>query len=287
MSGGHDPSSVDAGAARPPGWSSQPLPRSPARAVKALLRSVFRDPRTNEKLLLFFAAQVRETLTARLLRAHGRILGGLFEGLAIPAHVSHRNLAFAQVMGSYESFLQAVIAEVAPRHDRFVDIGCACGFYTNGVAKRFGLPAVGVELDAEQVPLADAIAAANGLTDVRHVHERPGYDLLTYLQDGALHLVDIEGGEWELVERVRPETLRRAGFLVELHEAGGRSIADLQAAFEARFGATHEVRWVREAFPEDEVLGRLQALGVPRTVGLMALAESRGIYQIWADIRPR
>lgn len=260
----------------------------PARFV---LDNLVRDEHHADRLFMYFLRRQRRVWLERGLRDHGSILGGTFKGLLLPRDAVHDNLTFAQLVGCYERQVQAVVKEHVGNYKRFVDIGCACGVYTNGVTRTYGVPSIGIDLDPSQVERADRISRANGLTDITHVAPPEGYDPMEYIDDGSFVMVDIEGAEWHLLDALDPAKVPNAMFLIELHKYGSKGLDELEARIRADFEPTHDVDMVHEATGgvsiDLETWTTLSEMGVPRTFAPMLVAELRDYYQRWAIITPK
>src|SRR5262245_52325438 len=116
------------------------------------------------KASLFFALQkqLRLSLSSRLFWEMPSVRCGLFKGMLIIEDViAHQNFNLAHVLGTFEPCVQGLLPGIS--FQRFVAIGCGCGFYSVGMPYRFRCLSVGFDIDAEQVRLAETLAKSNGL----------------------------------------------------------------------------------------------------------------------------
>ncbi len=220
--------------------------------------------------------------------AHGRVVSGPFRGMRWPADVSCPRY----LLGTQELELsKAIEALIATKPDLIANVGAADGYYAVGLALR--LPrtrVIGFEGDADAARRCAEVIAANGVeTSVEVRGFCTAETLEAVLQEGAspLVVIDIEGGEIDVLDPSRAPSLSRAAILVETHDLYRPGCAE---TVRRRFGATHVIESIRTRpraladFPPDFVpwLPRL----APRTcVGL--LAEERGADQEWLILTPR
>ena len=258
--------------------------------IRFILTQIFRNQHVNEKLCLFFFRAVRAYYSNVLIQKYHRVLGGAYEGLKVPQIANHQNFTYVQITGMYEAFIQQIIDKKLSHHKKFIDIGCGCGHYTNGIAYKYHIPTLGVDLDPKQIEMANSIAKLNNLKDATHVAAQPGYDATEYLEDKALHLMDIEGGEWIVMEQMDPKNYKKASFLIELHKFGEKTVADTKAMIEKKFAKTHKITQLTEDFQRtdkgEEVYALIRDAGVPRQFSYMLLTEPRDYYQSWLLVEP-
>jgi precorrin-6B methylase 2 len=173
-----------------------------------------------------------------------RAVTGPFRGMRIElSPLSSRHL-LGYILGSQELELREAIEEIAAREYRTIlNIGAADGYYAVGLAMRAPQARiVAFEALPELHPVIARTAAANGVTSRISIEGTCTSALLRARLDAAkgptLILMDIEGGEIELLDpRAVPE-LARADVLVETHDA---FVADATTTLVDRFGATHDI----------------------------------------------
>lgn len=172
----------------------------------------------------------------------GRVRGGLFRGMRY-AHVGPGMAVAPKLLGTYEAELIPVLAwAMRAGFARIVNIGTAEGYYAVGFAR--ALPGASVEAfecDPHRQRQLARNAADNGVgARIRpHGLAEPGA-LRGVLADPAetFILVDIEGGERELLDLALVPELRHAWMLVELHP-GVRP--DVERTLAGRWAASHRI----------------------------------------------
>lgn len=164
-------------------------------------------------------------LIARLwlgLNRPPRVLGGPFSGLLYPAYGIGSEY-FPKLLGSYELELHESIRALSLQSfDRIIVIGAGEGYYVGGLAGLF--PDASIichEADADGQAAVAEMAADNGFT-LRL--ENRGFcspeDLRASMESWLRTLVvmDVEGGERQLLDPSVIPALRQATILVEVHD---------------------------------------------------------------------
>lgn len=269
--------------------SSSSLLRKVVRALQSraafFLASRLGEP---HKASLFFALQKQQRLSvsARLLSERPSVRCGLFEGMLITKDaIAHQNFNLAHVLGTFEPCVQNLLSKVA--FQRFVAIGCGCGFYSVGMAHRFGRPSVGYDIDAEQIRLAEALAALNGLSDLcEHVQVPTNFDYRHVLRDQDLVLIDIDGGEIDLFKNLSQDSLPTVSFLVECHRIGSQSAHDVAKLIASRCQETNTALFLDESHPPSLAeVERTNCIG--RNDFVFLAREQRKQFQWWLFLQPR
>jgi hypothetical protein len=173
-----------------------------------------------------------------------RAVAGPFRGMRIElSPLSSRHL-LGYILGSQELELRDAIARIVARGYRTIlNIGAADGYYAVGLAVRSPQARVeAFEALPELHPLIAQTAAANGVADRIAINGTCTPPLLRARLDAAegptLILMDIEGGEVELLDPLATPHLARADILVETHDA---FVADATETLARRFRETHEI----------------------------------------------
>ena len=164
-----------------------------------------------------------------------------------------------KLLGCYEEELQVWIELLVDRRPSIVvDVGCASGWYTTGLAYRLPDAQVfGYDLevgsrrgdghfgqDAGALDRAAQLARLNGVGDrVTLRNERLTPDSLGDLVESGrtLIVVDIEGSELELLDPEQDGRLLDADLLVEFHDHFDPNIS---STIVERFAATHDIHRV-------------------------------------------
>lgn len=165
----------------------------------------------------------------------------------------------AKLAGTYEMEIHSAFREAINRKPPvFLDIGAAEGFYVAALAR--ALPeaeVIAYEAKREWRTRIEQLLTLNGVAarcEIRGFCDKK--ELLRLLDDKKgrplFILMDIEGGEFDLLDEEALLLMRNAELLVELHEDESRERGDALADM---FRATHKVEliWAREARSLDDV----------------------------------
>ena len=183
--------------------------------------------------------------TWRLERSlRGRVTAGPFKGMRFP--IRQRG-DYGKLLGIYEKCLVPTIDDVIARKPRHViDVGAEYGYYALGFAMR--LPeseVIAYEMDDTRLAPLRRNRSINRL-DHRVVlrGECTVACLTADLADkeDVFVLMDIEGGEADLLDPERVAGLVKAEMLVELHEMFVPGVTKL---LRERFAATHEQHLIK------------------------------------------
>jgi hypothetical protein len=226
-------------------------------------------------------------LAARLAVGRDAVVqAGPFMGMTYPAaRLPDVDAPVTKLLGVYEHEIAWVFERAVARGAAtFVDIGCADGYYAVGMAH--ASPATttyAYDLAASARELCLQTARASGVGERVRIGKRFTIDRLESLpmDDGALVLCDIEGGEVELLDARAASALARSVVVVEVH-ADERP--DAAVALGRAFAGTHDALTVPQ----------LPRLAVPPAVAqwpapdqARALAEFRGPLLHWMVFEPR
>ena len=176
--------------------------------------------------------------------ARRRAVAGPFRGMRIElSPLSSRHL-LGYILGSQELELRGVVEDIVARSYRTIlNVGAADGYYAVGLATRSPYARVeAFEALPELHPLIARTAAANGVQERIAIAGTCTPDLLrarrAAANDPTLVLMDIEGGEVELLDPQAVPELRRTDILVETHDA---FVAQATETLIERFRETHDV----------------------------------------------
>jgi hypothetical protein len=219
------------------------------------------------------------------------IRGGPFQGVQYPSDLltSEAVLQYAllpKILGCYEAELHAVVLQIVERdYDRFVNIGCAEGYYSVGLALR--LPRAHVfafDTDPVARKLCQQMAVLNGVADRITIASQCKTEHLQTLAKGRACMVcDCEGCELGLLQPELVPGLSGCDLIVELHDCPDRRISD---EVPARFASTHHVSLIKGT-DRDLSAYPLLARFSPRRRRL-AVGEYRwGAPPVWAFMTSR
>jgi hypothetical protein len=173
-----------------------------------------------------------------------RAVSGPFCGMRVElSPLSSRHL-LGYILGSQELELHDAISQIVARgYHIILNIGAADGYYAVGLAMRSPQARIeAFEALPEFHPLIARTAAANGVAGRISVGGPCTTALLRARLQAAeaptLILMDIEGGEVELLDPLAIPQLARVDILVETHDA---FVANATETLIRRFSATHEI----------------------------------------------
>jgi hypothetical protein len=183
------------------------------------------------------AAVITNTLVTR---SGTTVLSGPFQGMQYGVRPAEGS-ASSRLLGVYEASLAPMIEEIIARaYPLVVDIGCAEGFYAEGLARRMPSSRILARDDSLKAQdLCRRLAQMNGVEDRVEVGGRMDhFDLAICAAQKTLILCDIEGGEADLLDPVAAPALTRADILVECHDVMRPGLTDLLTD---RFAASHRI----------------------------------------------
>jgi hypothetical protein len=216
-----------------------------------------------------------------------QVLSGPFQGLAY-LETSYGSVWAPKVLGTYECELHDVLRKLNLRnYRRIVDIGCAEGYYLSGLAHLARQQAVDLEIDgydlnAEAVQAANWLCRSNALNAKAHCSR---YELDKAADDRVLFVVDIEGGEFDLVSERAVQRLPSCSFFVEVHEQQD-SREQLDLLLEV-FSATHDVEVVHRQKRTLSDFPSARSIPANQSLRLRFMDERRERGNAWIVARPR
>jgi len=214
-----------------------------------------------------------------LARSYGaEVRAGPFRGMKFIDH-SAEGCHVPKMLGCYEQELQPWFeAAIASGYDDIVNVGCAEGYYAVGMALRMPQARVhAYDIDGNARALCERIARQNHVAErVRIAEAFTPAGFREFAQRRALCLIDIEGGELELLAAAPGDDLAALDFIVECHDV---SAGRISAPLLARLAPTHHVRLVKHALPSPQFPPLLENAG--HLDQLLAVWEWRGHPTPW------
>ncbi|GAA0557120.1 glycosyltransferase [Chitinophaga japonensis] len=215
----------------------------------------------------------------RLLSAK-TVLNGPFKGLKYPDLESAGSAIIPKLTGSYEHELSEIICGIIGNdYTDILDIGCAEGYYANGLALKCPRAAVyAYDIDERARDICRKMAVLNGVSN--RVHVRSACTAATIenfrFSGRGLIICDCEGFEYELFNEDNIQHLRDCDLLIETHDFVNINISTRLAAL---FGHTHEVVVVKST----DDFQKAKSYSFPPFQHLTDLADKKYIY---AEHRP-
>jgi hypothetical protein len=177
-----------------------------------------------------------------------KVMHGAFKGLNLEHFktwgASDRG---SQLLGLYEREVVNLIAQEGGPEKVFVDVGAAEGYFAAGVlVNKFFRRVICFEADAKSRNALAKTLSLNDVADLVSIHGAAGQDFARVVGEeisfdfkNTVILIDIEGGEIELLNQSNLEMLEQATIVVEMHpvQVAEADIRDL----EILCGLTHQV----------------------------------------------
>lgn len=252
-------------------------------AVAPKAASDWQESRHRRHVLRFEQRMGLPALTREFITEHGQsVLGGPFIGMKYLTQAAGSAL-MPKLLGCYEAELHPVIEmAAAENYDTVIDVGCAEGYYANGLAMR--LPSAHVyafDTDPRAQALCREMAQLNGVEEqVTVLGECRHQDLNALTPGRSLIVCDCEGYEIVLLQPALVPALARTDILVELHD---QMQPDLTALLLERFQSTHSASLITSVQRDADTCSCLQ-FSEPEKRRL-AVAEFRTAGQQWAFLQ--
>jgi glycosyltransferase involved in cell wall biosynthesis len=240
-------------------------------------RRAYRD---NMKRIGIFRKRQRNAVE-RIVRTHGAVvMTGPFQGMRFPLANRASTYCGHVLLGTYELELAATIDEICQRnYSTIVDVGASEGYYVAGLALRNPTAYVlGFEADTEKHCKIHEVLQANSIRNVEVRGFCDAEDLRALLRRcrKVLLLVDIDGGELNLLNPTLIGELAGVDILVETHDIICPGI--LKKLMD-RFAGTHEIISIETTARRLSDLPASVALDAETAQG--AMDEFRGGRQVW------
>lgn len=176
-----------------------------------------------------------------------RVMSGPFKGMRYPKGIVAGNALHSKYLGIYEKELHFVWDKLRDSEfSKVIDVGAAEGYYVIGSALRFP--------DAQILAFEagiDGQAIIRKMAQFNNVDSRvkvAGYcyldDLTTAISntdERVLIIMDIEGGEFQLLDPIKIPQLRKATILVETHDF---NVPNCSKIIFERFSPSHKIEVV-------------------------------------------
>jgi len=175
----------------------------------------------------------------------GCIVGGPFSGMRY-VDTSIGSRFYPKLLGTYELELQETIETLCgQRFDAILDIGAAEGYYAVGMAMRCPQALViAAESEQDGRDLVLQLAQLNQVQERVSILGHCDQAVFKRLVDENTHqtcliVMDIEGGEIDLLDPSSVPQLNTCTILVEVHD--GQNTGPIGDELIRRFGETHEI----------------------------------------------
>ena len=225
-----------------------------------------------------------DALMVQRLSPELTVLHGPFAGMRYPQARATGSALVPKILGSYESELHGVMAEVSKRqYSDIVDVGCAEGYYAVGLGLRHPDARIhAFDTDAAARQMCRGMAQANGVASRLALGGLCDEATLLALPLGARALVvsDCEGYEAQLFTPRVVASLLRHDVLIEVHD---HVDPHLGARLRNLFRDSHDCTAVDSL--DDTRKARTYAVAELEGLDLLArrelLAEGRNMIMEW------
>ena len=247
------------------------------------MASNWQDVRHRRHIRRFEQRMGLPELTQAFIEEHGlSVLCGPFAGMAYVPQATGSAL-MPKLLGSYEEELHNVIEQImATNYTAIIDIGCAEGYYANGLAMR--LPSTHIyafDIDPKAQALCKEMARLNGVEErVTVLGKCQPSDLKALMTGHSLIVCDCEGYESELLQPALVPLMAQADILVELHDQVQPGLTPLVLG---RFHETHRTTMITAVERDAECYPQLR-FSEPDERRL-AVSEFRPVGQQWAFLQ--
>jgi hypothetical protein len=218
------------------------------------------------------------------------VKNGPFKGMIYPKRAAVGSQLVPKFLGSYEQELHPIVEKIcANEYSEIVNIGCAEGYYTVGLAMRIQTAAI-FAYDTNQT----AIDLCKQMAQINHVAERlvtgsfcDANTLRAIPFSGkALIVCDSEGYEKDLFTEEVVSFLARHDLLIEIHDCFDIEISSI---LRRRFQNTHLITTIQSV--DDVMKATSYRYAELQNYSLAArkvlLAEYRDAIQEWFYLTPR
>lgn len=163
---------------------------------------LFSQGLTSRQLLVLAAHHRRLDLEKSLCaQTNSKIIGGIFKGVNHTGE-AHGSTLCPKILGSYEKEIAQELHEICKEKDYFIDIGCAEGYYTTGIAKTTTIDTI-IGIDISESALMQARKSAI-INEVDHKCQffstiEPASKLI---KGKSLIMIDVDGSEISVIKEL-------------------------------------------------------------------------------------
>ena len=172
------------------------------------------------KDLLIVAANFRRAFIEKELFNYfnGIIQDGIFKGVKL-SPTPQDSVLTTKILGTYEIEIAKYIKHLAEQCRVFIDIGCADGYYTSGIAANTNVEkVVGIDISSEALKIATDSAKQNQIIK-KCIFETKLTNALSHLESGCFVMIDVDGSEREVLSElstyIKASQLRKINILME------------------------------------------------------------------------
>ena len=180
---------------------------------------MFRSGASLRKLFIvaanFRRAEIEQKLYADF---DGTIQDGIFKGIKL-SKCSHDSTLLPKLLGTYEVEIADHVKSLASNYSLFIDVGCADGYYTSGIAVNANIDkVVGIDISDEALDLAEESALKNKVGQ-KCIFEKELMNALPHITNRCFVMIDVDGDEVAvlkaLASHIQEQELREIQLIVE------------------------------------------------------------------------
>jgi hypothetical protein len=198
-------------------------------------------------------ARRQELLPYMFHVTQAKVQTGPFKGATlIPRYMWGDGDTAAKLMGVYEDELHDFVEQaIAKNPDLVINVGCAEGYYSVGLASRLSNSQVlAVDIEPRSADIVKDTATANQLKNLQAVTKMVDHAWLEqHCKDAVnpLLVFDCEGAELELLDPTQVQSLSKCSIMVECHDCMGLPITPTLLS---RFQSTHDIQQVSQTYKD-------------------------------------
>ena len=208
-------------------------------------------------------ARRQELLPYMFHVTEAKVQTGPFKGIVlIPQYMWGDGDTAAKLMGVYEDELHDFIeAAIAQQPDIIINVGCAEGYYSIGLASRLpDAKVIAVDVDSRSASIVKDTAQANqlkNLSAITHLVDHQWLEQQCQDKNNPLLVFDCEGAELELLDPTKVAALQKCSVIVECHDCMNPVITKTLVS---RFEYTHNIEQVSQTTKDSYQFAFLQHL---------------------------
>lgn len=264
---------------------------------KFLLQTQIRISYRLEKVLVFIVFMLkmedkitqarREVLGRKVYEYYsGKIAYGVFKGLEInnKSDWSGTKDIGPKVFGLYENQILKWIGQ--KKFDLLIDIGAADGYYALGMLySNIASTAVTFEISFKDREICKASAITNGVLDKIIIKgEATSSEIIQVIKghNHGLIIMDIEGGEYDLITREVLEAARNYYVVIEIHEVKNEEVKSSMLKLCQEFHNIEKLTGLERDFPTDKFIEQLTD-----NERALLVSEGRPYAMSWVALSPK
>ena len=261
--------------------------------IKSLIRNLLRKVLRNALLRLGYADDIKKRKIgiseSLCIQFDFTVRYGPFKGLRIPQKLVWGNGTSrgAKLLGLYEKELLDYIFSIPEEYRYLIDLGAADGYYATGMLNSGRIDqAFCFEISQYAKDIIIENARLNGVEDRLEVYgDAFGFSdkVPQRVYENAIVICDIEGAEFDLLDRRVLEKLSKCFVIIEMHEFIVNGV-DKSNDLRERASELFKVREVKQGVRDPSQFGELQNWSDDDR--WLVCSEGRPIVMKWLFLEP-